>query len=165
MQEEWIYGYKALFKGNVNLFNQKFEINKIYIDNDIGANGGYHFCKNIEDIFVFPQFRKDVSIYQVCGSGKIISYSNDYYGVYDVFAAEKIKIIKEISRVEIIQYFLTFSCSYHLNRLLRFIQLFSLNNDEIELFKEKYHNKQEVLDYIAYYQEGDKNIFMKRRKL
>ena len=111
-EEQWIYGYKAFFNGIVNQYNQQFEIEKIYIDANIDKNFGYHFCKNIEDIFVFPQFRKNVSIYEVCGGGKITSYSNDYYGIYDVYVAEKMKIIREISRDEIIPFFLSFNSNF-----------------------------------------------------
>ena len=164
-EKKWIYGYKALFDGMLNQYNQKFELGCVYTDDNIEKNGGFHFCKNLEDIFIFPQFRNDVSIYKVCGSGKIIPYHNDYYDLYDVYAVEKIKIIQEISRNEIIKYYLSLDNVYQINRILRFIQLFSLYYDEIELFKIRYKDDMNILNYIAYYQEGDKDIFKRMQKI
>lgn len=156
---ELIYGYKGFHTGLVNQFGEKYEIGKVYTDPNIDMNMGYHFCKNIEDVFLFSEYRKDTEIYQVCGSGKMISYSNDYYGLYDVYATEKLKIVRKVCREEFIQYFLTLSDFYYLDRVLNFISRFKLNKEEIQLFKERFIKNSRVLDYIAYYQEGDTKIF------
>ena len=76
-----------------------------------------------------------------------------------MYAVEKIYILKELSRTEILECAL----SLNENRLCRFIQLFKLNCDEIRLFKDKFSNNLRILNYIAYYQEGDKMVFNNKK--
>lgn len=162
---EWVYGYKIVSNNTYWKNNQEIELEKIYAyQGDENANG-FHFCKNLEDTLVFFRYTEDACIYQVCGGGNIIIYENDYYGVYDVYAASKLKILNEITRDQIVNYFLNFNPCFCSDRLLRFIQLFSLTSFEIELFKNKFYKQDMVIKYINYYQEDIKDTFTKKLKL
>jgi len=48
-------------------------------------------------------------------------------------------------------------------RAERFIQTLSMTPEEVNLFKEKFKNNKELLDYIAYYQEQDKEVFNRKK--
>lgn len=48
------------------------------------------------------------------------------------------------------------------NRVLRFLQLFRLSENEIKLFKNKFKNNKRVLDVIDYYQYGIKDVYSKK---
>ncbi len=156
-----IYGYKCFNKDMTTRYGQKLEAGKIYkTENEVkfGNDGhGYHFCKNMEDTFRYFDSNEGISICYVKGFGKIDEYEDDYYGYYDMYAAENIEIIKELNREEIISYGLNLP-SY---RAKRFVQTFKLNNDEIELFKEKFGNSREVMNAISYYQLGNLDTYSK----
>lgn len=155
-----ISGYKCFNCNLENRYGFKFEVGKNYKvlgDVKFGVNGnGFHMCKNMEDTFrYFNTFMDDVRVCHVIGYGKIDSCGDEYNGFYEMYSVESIYIFKELSRYEILQYAL----SLGENRVCRFIQLFRLNSDEIELFKDKFSNNLRILKYIAYYQEGDKLVF------
>ena len=84
--------------------------------------------------------------------------TDEYYGYYDMYCVEKMKIIKELSRKEIID------IGLNLNeiRIKRFLSTLILTEEEIELFKNKYNGKRDVINTISYYQEGNKNIYIKK---
>lgn len=157
-----IKGYKAFFPGLVNNYNVVFEVGKRYEVEEKYKKVGYHFCKNLEDAFVYYR-NKDVEVCEVVGYGDIISYYNDYYEIYDVYASSKIKIIRKLEREEIINYFLGMSY-FSLNRVIRFISLFKLMKEEVNLFKEQYKNYRDVIDAICYYQENDVKVYERRYK-
>lgn len=155
-----IKGYKCFNKNLINRYGKKFEVGKIYISSGVlkFGNNGFHMCKNIEDTFrYFDAFNNDVDVCLVSGSGKIIEYSDEYYGYYDMYCVEKIKIIDNLSREEIIN----IGLDLNKERVKRFVSLFRLTNDEIFLFKEKFEKYVEVLDAISYYQEGNTKIYKK----
>jgi len=162
--DNWIYGYKIFSNDTYWKNNEQIELQKIYMYPDNKKDDGFHFCKNIEDTFIFFRYTDEASIYQVCGSGNIVTYENDYYGVYDIYAVEKLKILKEITREEIINYFLDFNSNFCSDRLLRFIQLFPLNEDEIKLFSKNFQKQDRVIRYINYYQKGDEDAFVRKLK-
>ena len=54
-----------------------------------------------------------------------------YYGYYDMYVCECMRIIREISRAEIIDMML----HTYLERRLRFIRDFNLTEDELKLFE------------------------------
>lgn len=158
-----IYGYKCFNKDMTNRYGKKLEIGKIYsTSNDIkfGNDGnGYHFCKNMEDTFrYFPATTEEVSVCYVKGSGNIVEYEDDYNGYYDMYAAESIEILKKLDRQEVINYALELP-SY---RVKRFIQTFKLNDDEIELFKDKFKNNLDVINTISYYQLNDLDVYKRK---
>lgn len=158
-----IKGYKAFYKGLVNDYGRKFEIGKNYEVKEEHKKVGYHFCKNLEDVFVFYR-NDDVEVCEVIGSGDIISYYNDHYAVYDVYASSKIKIIRKLEREEIIHHFLDMSSFSSEDILIRFITLFKLTEEEVNLFKEKYKKCRGIIDAISYYYEGDVKVYERRYK-
>ena len=159
-QDKNIYGYKCFNSDMTNRYGKKFELGKVYSTNGkvkFGNSGnGFHFCKNIEDTLrYFDAIDGEVKICIVRGFGEYAIEEDDYNGYYDMFSIENIEIVKILSREEIIH------IALNLNelRVCRFIQCFKLNNDEIELFKEKFNKNRSVHDYIEYYQIGNKEAF------
>lgn len=155
-----IIGYKCFNENMTNRYGIKFEEGITYIANgeiSFGNDGnGFHFCKNLEDTFrYFPANEENVSVCKVKATGKIVSYEDDYNGYYDMYSAEKMEIIKKLSREEVILYGLNLNSI----RVCRFIQGYKLTDSEIELFKEKFNNYTNVLKYIDYYQLNDKDAF------
>lgn len=156
-----IRGYKCFNEDLTNRHGIKFSIGQIYIAPGIikfGNRGnGFHMCKNMEDIFRYYD-TSNISVCEVIGSGKIDEYSDEYYGYYNMYSVEKLEIIRELTRLEIIEEALNLNEM----RVKRFLATFKLNEEEIELFKNKYINRKEIINTIAYYQEGDKEAFNKK---
>ena len=158
-----VIGYKCFNKGLKNRYGRKFSIGQIYIMPGIikfGNNGnGFHLCKNIEDTFrYFDTFNNEVDVCLVKGSGQIHESYDEYNGYYDMYCAEKMEILKQLNRSEIINVGL----NLHPIRANRFISTFKLTPGEINLFKEKYKNEFDVIDATAYYQEGDKQVYERK---
>lgn len=160
-----IFGYKCFNAGLLNLYGKEFSVGKIYVAPGkikFGHNGnGFHLCKNIEDTFrYFDTTKKDICVCEVVGSGNMHKYEDEYNEYYEMYAVEKLKIIKQLTRDELIQ------IGLKLNELRaqRFVSTLSLTLDEINLFKEKFKNSRNVLNAIAYYQENDKEIYNREFK-
>ena len=163
-----VKGYKAFNKGLTNRYGRKFEIGKQYsVDGKIsfGNNGnGFHFCKNIEDTLrYFDGVDGEVEIVEVIGTGEIVTNEDEYNGFYDMYAAKTITISKKIERKKLVNMFLTTITSEL--RVVRFIQLFRLTEKEIEMFKLKYAGSIMIMDAIAYYQEGQTDVYEKKHKV
>lgn len=153
-------GYKCFNDDLTNRYGTKFEVGKTYHANgDIkfGNDGnGFHMCKNIEDTLrYFDAFNDNIRICLVYGFGEFNEYDDEYNGYYDMYSYEYLTILKELSREEIINYALNI-CEY---RLKRFISLYKLNIDEIELFKSKFYNNDNILKCIKYYQENNEDVY------
>ena len=93
-------GYK-IFIGNKDNFENnygfQFEEGKIYeTDQEIfPKKAGFHFAKRLEDTLRYGNAREeDVIICKVTALGKIIEYEDEYYGYYDLYVTDKIKIDK-----------------------------------------------------------------------
>ena len=155
-----IVGYKAFYKGLFNRFEEKFEIGKRYVIDYKYRNYGYHFCKNMEDVLVYYR-GEDIEICEVIGSGDIINYHNDYYGVYDVYASSEIEIVRKIDREEIINMVLNMN-PFSVDRVVRFVSLYVLTYDEIKLFEDRYAKYDGVMDAINYYQKKDKKVYKRK---
>lgn len=156
-----IEGYKCFNDGLINRYGDKFKIGKIYhAENEIKFHyNGFHMCSNLEDTLrYFDAINNHVDIAKVVGYGDINEYDDEYNGFYNMYAVEYLKILSLLSRDEIISYALKLSPE----RVKRFISLYKLNNDEIELFKEKYNKIPFVMDTIEYYQFGNNKIYQKR---
>ena len=163
-----VKGYKAFNKGLTNRYGRKFEIGKQYsVDGKIsfGNNGnGFHFCKNIEDTLrYFDGVDGEVEIVEVIGTGEIVTNEDEYNGFYDMYAAKTITISKKIERKKLVNMFLTTITSEL--RVVRFIQLFRLTEKEIEMLKLKYAGSIMIMDAIAYYQEGQTDVYEKKHKV
>lgn len=161
-----IIGYKCFDKGLINRYGIKFEVEKTYHINEeiiFGNHGnGFHVCTNLEDTLrYFDAMNDEVDIALVKCYGKMAKGEDDYYGYYDMYAVELMHIEKILTRKEIINY----AIKLPEERLKRFISLFKLSKEEIILFKNKYNKKEQVLEYIKYYQENDKEVFQRRKKI
>ena len=137
-----IIGYKSLDKDYKDISENKLEENKTYhVDGKIifgNGGNGYHFAKKLEDTLRYQLKDEDYltrpNIAKVIGFGDIVESFDEYYGYYELYAAENIKILKYLSEEEIINYAL----NLREDRMLRFVSLYRLNSDEIKLFKNKY---------------------------
>ena len=145
-------GYKSFNADMTNRYGKKFEVGKIYTVTGtikFGNNGnGFHMCKNMEDTFRYFD-STNIAVCEVNGFGKKVKYEDDYYGFYDMYAVEKLEILKLLKRKEILDYML----KLYPERVMRFIQLFKLYDDEIKIFEEKFRNDAKVINTIKYYQK------------
>lgn len=160
-----ITGYKCFDENLTNRYGQRFEVGKIYtIDGIIkfGNNGnGYHLCKNMEDTLrYFDAMHKCVDICEVTGSGECTEYFDDYYGYYNMYATSKLEILRKLTREEIINIALNLS----VDKVIRFLSLYKLTEEEIKLFREKFYNEMLVQDIISYYQNQELDVFVKRKE-
>ena len=159
--EDKILGYKCFNEGLINRYGYKFEIGKIYHANNIieFRKNGFHMCKNLEDTWrYFDAFNDNIQIAMVIGSGNKSLNNDEYNGFYDMYAVENLLIIHVLSRNEIIAYALNLPEM----RLKRFISLFKLTVDEIEIFKDHFYNNSFIIDAISYYQEKKHDVYQKK---
>ena len=158
-----VFGYKCFNGDLTNNYGFKFEVGNSYnvsgiIKFGIGGNG-FHMCERLEDTLrYFDAMNFDVSICEVVGNGKSVSFSDEYNGYYDMYCVEEMSIIRKLNREEIISMML----KVNEIRVLRFLQLYKLNEDEIRLFKNRFKNYINVLDMIDYYQYGIKDVYSRK---
>lgn len=159
---EKIYGYKAFNSDGTNMNNKTFLPGIVYhCDGKIsfGPYGnGYHFALRLEDTIRYCDYdnllRQPV-IASVVGSGTIVEGEDLYNGYFDLYSASDIEIIKYLTRQEIIDYALNLDEL----RLMRFLSLFKLNEDEYKLFEGK---SKCIDDTIAYYQKRELDTYSKK---
>jgi hypothetical protein len=72
-----------------------------------------------------------------------------------MYAVEYIKLLKLLERKEIIEHMLKVSP----HRAGRFISLYKLTNEEIDMFEEQYKDSYEVHKKILYYQRNNKKVY------
>ena len=156
-----IRGYKA-YDNMDDRFNNSYEVGKeYYTDGPVKfKERGFHFCKNLEDVFrYYDGFDENTVICEVEGFGEIDTYDDEYYGYYDMYAASGLKIIKILSREEIIDIVI----NRNIDSIKRFISGFKLTESEEQKILDKF--KEEVIEkYISYYQKNDKEAFQRKRK-
>lgn len=163
-----INGYKAFNQDLTNRYGFKFEEGKTYSVDDypsFGLNGkGFHFCKNIEDTFRY--FNPDnCLIASVTGMGEIAEGFDDYNEYYNMFSSNKIRINHVLSREEVLSEILSLNTE---SRVCRFIATgYSLNDEEIKMFRDRYNNSLIINQYLDFYSCGDKEVFerMYNRKI
>lgn len=112
------------------------------------------------------------NIARVLGYGTILEsnkVSDDYYGYYDSYVVSDIRILKYLTREEIINY----AIKLPELRMTRFVSLYKLTDDEIKLFKDKYlyvdlallyYQKQQLDIYQLYYKSWNSNQKSKKIK-
>ena len=155
-----IRGYKCFNGDFTNRYGMKFNVGCCYkVDGDIkfgGLGNGFHMCKNLVDVFrYFDTSEDDFILCEVVGSGNFNCYDDEYNGFYNMYAVECIEIIRIINRVEIIENVLNMDVFM----LKRFIQLFRMNNNEINLFYNRFGLIDDIILAIDYYQNGNKNAY------
>lgn len=156
-----IEGYKAFNKGLINRYGKEFTEKIVYFQNEepkFGNNGrGFHFCKRLEDTLrYFPAMEEEIEIAKVTSLGQISEYEDDYYGYYDLYATNIIKIDHVLTRKEILTQVLKLTDE---RRIIRFISGYRLTKEEIEIFRIRFINNKSIQDAISYYQEGDKDVY------
>ena len=160
-------GYKLLDIGLINEYGFKYEINKIYtLEGELKWNhNGFHFCTNIEDTLRYRDKEKGTfEIVEVESLGNLVDGSNvenDYYGYETGYATDKFRIIKIITREELIDIVLK---SNNINRITRLIYSITLSEEEIIKIKEMYPNKELINQYIDYYQYDKKDAFSLKKR-
>lgn len=148
-------GYKLFNKDLTNQYGNKFEVGVKYkLSGDIafGTNGyGFHFASNLEDTLRYGEL-DILNVNSVIGlveaSGEILTRDDEYYGYYDLHCSSEIKILKVLSREEV----LAEADKMYPERLARFIQGYKLNEEELEYFRTKFNNNYVVNNAIDYYQ-------------
>lgn len=160
-----IKGYKAVYKNGMDGAGKKFEVGKKYHCDDkiafTGDGDGIHFCARMEDSLRFVDgLSKDVKILEVEGSGTVVKDADSVYDYHDMYLVSDLEVKRELSREEIINHFLN---SNELTTF-RFLRSFKLGELEKEMFKLKFADSTVVQDAIAYYHEGDQDIYYKRFK-
>ena len=157
-----LIGYKCFNNDLTNRYGKQFEVGKIYtVNGDIkfGNNGnGFHMCKNMEDTLrYFDAMNNIVNICEVIGTGDIVKYHDEYYGYYDMYAVSKLEILKKLTREQVI----AIALNLPIIRVQRFLSLYKLNENELDLFKDKFVNEEDVQKIIEYYQENKLDAFVK----
>ena len=159
-------GYKCFDERLKNRYGTHFEVVKTYHVNTAikykNNRNGFHFCINLEDsLRYYDAMNNRVDICLVNGFGNLVEFEDEYNGYYDMYTSEYITILKILSRQEIISYIL------NLNeiRVKRFMSLFRLTQEEINLFTEKFKESPLIIDYISYYQKKDLQTFTRKYKI
>ena len=161
MQNKMIYGYKCFNKGLVNSYGGHYQVGKTYtVDGDIifGVHG-LHMCLRLEDTLrFFDTFNEEISICEVIGFGEYNKRDDEYNDYYDMYAFRSMYIVRELERKDIILYGLNLLEM----PLVRFISSLKLDDNEKEMFREKFHNNYLVNQYLDYYQDNKKDAFERR---
>lgn len=139
-----IHGYKAFASDGTNIALEKMPPGDYHFDGPIKyGKTGYHFAKNLEDTIRYSGTDTPI-IAEVIASGIIDEGEDEYYGYYDVYTASDIKIVRYLTRAEIIEYALKLNAY----RRKRFIINFELTNEELDLFiQEEESIKKTIQDY------------------
>jgi len=158
-----IIAYKAFDEGLVNRYGDKFEVGKIYrVNGDIkwgNYGNGFHMCLYPENCFRYFDTSQKIDLALVRGFGQMQCYDDEYNAYYNMYVCEGMEILKVLSRDEIIE----LALNLYTYRIENFLKTFKLSADEIELFKDVYKDSERTLEFINYYQENDKDAFVKRR--
>ena len=90
-----IKGYKAFTK-NLTCRGMQYEIGEIYEmeDSPICCKQGFHFCKNLSDVYKYYDMSEDTRICEILAIGEIDSADESKY------CTNKIKIVREIKSSE-----------------------------------------------------------------
>ena len=149
-------GFKSFNLDKTNCYGIKFAEGKEYFcDGKIvfGPHGnGYHFSERMEDTIRYSGNPgngavRDVLIAKVVGSGSIATGFDEYNDYYDMYSCSKLFIEKFLTRDEVISLALSLSEL----RMSRFVSLYRLSKDEIELFKNKSYMVDRTIEYYQNY--------------
>ena len=147
-------GYKAFRKGLVTQSNTILEVGKTYkIDGDIKwNNSGFHFCTNPEDTLRYmTHFEEEIEVALVHSDGIVYSNDDEYNGYYDMFVSDEITVDRVLSREELFNLIV----SRGEPAIIRMIQTYKLNSDEIKFLTNKSSN---IDFYLSYYQQNNEII-------
>lgn len=160
-------GYKAFEEELVNRYGQRFEIGKeykiegplVFSFNAKGHGHGFNFCANLEDTLRYVDGSKAI-IALVEAIGNLKKYDDEYYGYYDMFITDQIKLIKVLTLEEVFEY----ACNLSEERLVRMIRDYNqFTSEEILFFKVKFHTSRHVLEMIDYYCKDETDVKERKR--
>lgn len=156
-----MFGYKVFYKGLKDSFGNEHTLGKKYkLDEEVKwSQNGFHFCKRPEDTLRnFDDFNNELEIALIEASGNIVEYDDEYYGYYDMFASSEYKIIRVMSRDEIVRNVLT---SRNILRQKRLLERMRLTESQLKHFKGL---SIELDDVISYYQYHDTEVYQRKYK-
>lgn len=125
-----VKGFKAFLPGLKTLEQDMIlEIGKTYHTNQNVEFGqsGFHFCKRLEDtLHYFSNYNSPIDICEVVGFGTVVEGFHDYYGYYDLYASSDIKIVKKLSKIEILNIYkdLIQRPDWNYERIARFLHYY-----------------------------------------
>ena len=150
-------GYKAFDENLINRYGKEFELEKEYtIDGEIkfGSNG-FHFCTYLEYTLRYVDGSNAV-ITIVESLGDLQKYDDEYNGYYDMFVTNKIKIIKVLTKEDILKYMFKLPEF----RIIRLISLyFQFSEDDLQMLEMLYLNNDNVMKAIRYYQRNELDAY------
>ena len=156
-----VKGYKAFNLDKTNRYQRPFVEGETYRTEGLikfGNDGnGFHMCKNLADVFRYFD-SENVVVAEVEGKGNYDLYEDEYYGYYDMFASSEYKIIRVMSREEIVREVLT---SKNIFRQKRLLERMRLTEEQLKLFKGL---SEELDDVISYYQYHDTEVYQRKYK-
>ena len=125
-----IQGYKAFASDGTNIALETMPLGDYHFDGEVKyGKSGYHFATRLEDTIRYSGTGNPI-IAEVIGTGTIDEGEDDYYGYYEVYSASDIKIVRYLTREEIIEYAL----NLNFRRMKRFIVNFELTSEELDTF-------------------------------
>ena len=159
-----IKGYKAFHKDMTNHYNIPFREGIIYsVEGPLqygsyerGGNG-FHFCERLEDTLrYYPAKEEEVVIAEVTSLGEVVRGFDEFYEFDDMYAARSLRVDTVLSREEIIERMLQIPVDH---RVIRFLQYVKLTPEELQRFKETFKDRIHIMHALAYYQEGDTEVY------
>lgn len=132
-----IIAYKAFSENLTNKYGVKFKKGETYQKDkntlQFGENGhGFHMSSSLADTFRYFNPLKNNNYCEVEGSGRILTVENSNYNAAPMYATEKMKIKRILTREEIIEKVL----KSDIDELKRYINLFPFRKDELILLRE-----------------------------
>lgn len=160
------HGYKIFNQDMTNRYGTPFEEGIIYRINlkpIFGINGcGFHFCKRLEDTLrYYPAMEEEVVLAEVTSLGDLAEREDEYYGYYDMYSTNALRVDHVLKREEIIKMYLENPQDMPEDRVIRFLQGFRLTEEEIARFRLAYFENEKIQNVISYYQEGKTDIYEK----
>ena len=151
-----IMGYKAFNKNRTNRYGKSFEEGKSYhIEGPIsfGDKGhGFHMCVHLSDVFRYFD-PNDIDVALVIGSGEYASGEDETWSepYYEMYSVSDIKIVKFLSREEIIDIMSHSSSS----DIVKFFATFKPTEEEalqiLKGNKSQYDHEKAVEAYLYYF--------------
>ena len=152
-------GYKAFDYDLVNRYGMKFDLNVEYSlsgELKFGNNGnGFHFCTNLEDTLRYVDGANAI-IVMVEALGNLKQYDDEYNGYYDMFVTNKIKIIKVLTKEDILKYMFKLP-EFRMIRLIS--SYFQFSEEDLQMLEMLYQNNDGIIKAIKYYQRNDKDAY------
>lgn len=155
-------GYKSFDPNCKDQYGNSYEVGKKYhsVDSPNFGHSGFHFCSRPEDTLRYASSNQNFDIYLIEASGNIVLYNDEYYGYYDMYSSEYMRILRYVSRFEVVHGIVSSNNEDRINRL---ISLTKLSKDEIEYIL-KNTKSELVRNYISFYQLNDKDAFKRQLK-